>query len=148
MNTVKFKLKDILDNQKYRPDGYYNDVVSSGVINEDYVEIEYNKAIELVEKYSEKNPILGLRSDNNIWGPALWKVLHDRTIEYSMDIESEKRWIKIFHSWIPCGVCKDHFTEILNEFPVDLSSKESYKKWAIDIHNIVNKKLNKPIFEV
>jgi hypothetical protein len=79
MNTIKFKLKDILDNQKYRPKGYYEDVISSGSINEDYVEIEYNKAIELVEKYSEKNPIAGFRVDNNIWGPILWKVLHDRT---------------------------------------------------------------------
>lgn len=148
MNTIKFKLKDILDNQKYRPEGYYYDVISSGKIHDDYIEIDYDKAIKLVEKYSEKNPIAGLKTDNNIWGPILWKVLHDRTNQYSMDIDSENRWIKIFQSWIPCGICKNHFIKIINELPVDLSSKESYKRWAIDIHNIVNKSLNKPIWGI
>lgn len=146
MNEVMFKLSDILKNAKYRPDGYYEDVLSNGVILGEYVSIDYNKAINLIEKYSEKNPIHGFKNDPNIWGPILWGELHSRPAKYKLDYESEDRWIGIFTSWIPCGKCKNHFLKIIKKYPPDLSSKENYKKWTIDVHNFVNESLGKPIF--
>ncbi len=148
MNIVKFKLIDIKNNQKYRPNGYYEDVVSNGKINGDYLEIDFDKAIILVEKYSEKNPIIGLTEKTNYWGPVLWKEFHDRAKEYNMDLDSEKRWIGIFTSWIPCGKCKNHFIEIIKTNPPNFSSKENYMKWGINIHNIVNSSLGKPLFHL
>lgn len=148
MNNVKFKIIDIKNNIKYRPKGYYDDVISKGVINGEYIEIPFNETIKLLEKYSEKNPIIGLKNDTKIWGPKLWKILHDRTNQYSLDIDAEKRWIKIFISWIPCGICKTHFKETINEIPIDLSTKSNYINWAINAHNRVNKILNKPIFQL
>ena len=63
-----------------------------------------------------------------------------------MDIDAEKRWLGIFESWIPCGKCKTHFSGLLKENPVDLSSARNYKIWTIMIHNLVNESLNKPIY--
>jgi hypothetical protein len=146
MNYIKFKIKDILDNQKYRPSGYYEDVVSRGKIVNDYIEIPYIEAVALVEKYYEKNPIIKDAHNVEIGGPKLWKELHGRPDEYSMDIDAEKRWIEIFRSWIPCGKCKTHFTKLLKDNPVDLSSPEGYKEWTIMIHNLVNQSLNKPLY--
>lgn len=148
MNEVMFKLSDILKNAKYRPDGYYEDVVSNGIILGEYVSIDYNKAINLIEKYSEKNPIHGFKNDPNIWGPILWSELHSRPNKYELDYESEDRWIGIFTSWIPCGKCKNHFIEIIKTNPLDLSSKGNYMKWGINIHNIVNASLGKPLFHL
>jgi hypothetical protein len=147
MNTIKFKLSDIEDNQKYRPNGYYEDVISKGEIIGEYVEIKYEDALALIEKYQEKNPITGLKNDANVWGPILWNQLHERSEIKDIDIDAELRWINIFTSWIPCGACKNHFNEILKTNPPDLSSPRKYKQWAIDVHNIVNNKLNKPIYE-
>ena len=146
MNSILFKLSDIRKNSKYRPEGYYEDVISSGIVLGEYVEIRDDIALYLIEKYSEKNPISGLENDPSIWGPVLWKELHDRTNAYNMDLESEERWIGIFLSWIPCGKCKKHFIEINKNNPPDLSSRENYIKWGVKVHNIVNESLGKPMF--
>lgn len=146
MKKVTFKLNDIIENQKYRTVGYYEDVISRGAVYGDIIEMSYEEAVNLVEKYSEKNPINGLKNDTTVWGPILWKVLHDRTSEYAMDVQTETRWIKIFQSWIPCGQCKAHFSNLIREIPPDLSSQKNYAQWAVHVHNKVNKSLGKAIF--
>jgi FAD-linked sulfhydryl oxidase len=146
---TRFKLKAIRNNIPYRPSGYYDDVVSKGIIIDDYVEMPFQEALKLIEKYSEKSPINGVELDASKWGPILWKTFHDRTKQYDgVSIEAEKRWFyKVFGSWIPCGKCRNHLNEIISEMPPSLESRESYVKWGIDIHNEVNKHLGKTIFD-
>jgi len=146
--AVTAKISDIIENQRYRPVGYYEDVMSRGVVQGDSVEMPYEEAVSLVEKYSEKNPINGVKNDTAVWGPILWKVLHDRAAGYAMDVDAETRWLKVFQSWIPCGECKSHFRRLLSEMPPDLSSRKNYAQWAVDVHNKVNESLGKPIFSV
>jgi hypothetical protein len=146
MKTVQFKLVDIQNNVKYRPEGYYEDVMSRGEVSGEYIVMGAEDAMELINKYLEKSPIDGLKTDTSIWGPVLWETLHNRAEQYEMDVEGELRWIGIFKSWIPCGECKNHFTEILHANPPDLSSKLSYREWAVAVHNTVNALLGKPIF--
>jgi hypothetical protein len=147
MKRIKFKLSEIRKNEKYRPAGYYDDVVSSGIIVGDCVEMDFQTAIALREKYGERNPALGL-NDAIEWGPILWKEFHNRTKQYKMDVEAENRWLTIFGSWIPCGECRSHYLELLKKTPPDLHSKESFEEWGIDIHNKVNIRLGKPIFHL
>lgn len=146
MNIVKFRLDDIRANKKYRPIGYYEDVVSRGVIVGDNVEMTEENARILVEKYSEKNPVAGMSLEPSIWGPILWNELHKRSDIYSGNVESEKRWLSLFFNWIPCQHCQNHFGEMLKKIPPNLDSRESYKNWGIEIHNAVNKEIGKPIF--
>lgn len=148
MNCVIYKLSNIAKKSQYRPIGYYEDVVSKGKIIGDYVEIPHDEAVKLIDKYSSFNSEIKLKNDPKIWGPILWKKLHDRTAEYAIDIDSEKKWLDSFLSSIPCGECKKHFLKIIKKYPPDFSSKENYKKWAIDVHNSVNENLGKPIFIV
>lgn len=146
MTITKFKLSDIENNKRYRPEGYYEDVISRGQIEGEYLILDVQQAVELINKYSEISPIQGLAADKSTWGPILWKAFHDRADEYEMDVEAELRWINIFTSWVPCGECRKHFIDILKVAPPDLSSKLSYKEWGIGVHNIVNESLGKPKF--
>lgn len=148
---TNFYIPDIKDNIKYRPPGYYEDVMSRGEIQGDYLILDESEAIYLIDKYQEKSPVIDiLASDTHIWGPKLWKELHDRTNNYDgKDVRGEFRWIeKCFKFWVPCGKCKTHFIQLLKDNPPKLNSRASYQKWAIDIHNKVNENLDKPIYSI
>lgn len=159
MNKIKFKLADIRKNIAYRPQGYYDDVVSKGVVYGDYVEMDQDEALKLLEKYTEKNPVRVFQAqyysrlgtpdelEKSHWGPILWKEFHSRTEQYEGDPDTEHRWLKIFASWLPCGECRQHFQSILRMMPPDLSSKKSYVAWGVKVHNKVNQKLGKPPFK-
>lgn len=75
----------------------------------------------------------------------LWKLLH--TYQYESE-ENTKIWFESWKSKISCGNCKAHLEELLKILPVDYSSKEGFFKWTVEIHNMVNKKLEKPIISV
>jgi hypothetical protein len=144
---TRFYLKSIIDNIPYRPKEYYNEVISAGKIIDDYLELDIEEAKKLIKKYHEKNPAEGKLHTAVEWGPVLWGELHKRTDEYIGEEEKERRWLQIFTSWIPCGECKSHWVGLTKENPVDLSSKNNYRDWAIRMHNKVNERLNKPIYE-
>jgi hypothetical protein len=148
MSLVKFKVKEIINNSKYRPHGYVEDVMSKGDVVGDELVINEEEAKKLFEKYREPNPIIGLKNSPDIWGPVLWAEFHQRTKKENLDSEEEMRWIQIFTSWIPCGQCKNHFKKFLKETPPQLSSQQEYIHWAIAIHNKVNASLDKPLFNL
>jgi hypothetical protein len=47
----------------------------------------------------------------------------------------------------PCKICSEHFKELLARNPVRNSNREELVDYMCDIHNQVNKRLNKPIFD-
>jgi hypothetical protein len=146
MTQVRFKLKDIESNAKYRPHGYVDDVLASGQIDGEYLLLTESAATALVDKYREPSPIAGLKNDPTAWGPVLWEVLHNRTAKNILEQDEEKRWLGIFLRWIPCGKCKKHFISIVRATPPDISSQSAYEQWAIDVHNQVNLSLGKPVY--
>lgn len=146
MNEVRFLIRAVKENSAFRPEGYVEEVMSSGKIQGKYIVMGEDVARKLVEKYSDPNPVAEFRKDPAQWGPRLWKILHDRTQNKIKDLKTEFRWLKIFHRWIPCGKCSSHWREVIKKLPPNLSSQEAYEKWAIDAHNLVNKDLGKPIF--
>jgi len=91
----------------------------------------------------------------DIWGPPGWKFIHYVTMGYpnnpSDDIK--KKYYNYFHTLkyvIPCSICSSHFAENLEKLPLTnevLSNRENLMKWGIDIHNIVNKKNNKKVYD-
>jgi hypothetical protein len=47
---------------------------------------------------------------------------------------------------LPCGTCGRHFAEVLKESPLpETGDIEVLFKWSVDVHNMVNKKLEKPV---
>jgi hypothetical protein len=49
---------------------------------------------------------------------------------------------------IPCPVCREHYSQFLQQSPISpsLDRREDLFKWTIDVHNAVNKQLGKPRF--
>ncbi|KAG6856398.1 hypothetical protein H0H87_005016 [Tephrocybe sp. NHM501043] len=47
----------------------------------------------------------------------------------------------------PCGECAEEFQMLLKKFPPQTASRRSASLWLCSLHNEVNKRLNKPIFD-
>jgi hypothetical protein len=87
----------------------------------------------------------------DVWGPIFWNTMHIVSLGYSVQpTDAEKAGMKAFFEslavTIPCPVCRQHYSELIKESPVDaaLGSKGELIFWVWDIHNRVNKILEKP----
>lgn len=81
----------------------------------------------------------------NKWGPYFWGVLHLGCLAESITPE----FINMYPSVIPCGMCGQHFAELIKEMPFpDSSDPLVLFKWSVDVHNIVNQRTGKPILTV
>lgn len=84
---------------------------------------------------------------NDIWGPKLWYKMHTKSFKYTPDKRKEyiQYYTKDVINLIPCASCRDHYKRLIMHHPIDdfTSNKDSMIKWVIDIHNMVNKDLNK-----
>ena len=91
----------------------------------------------------------------NIWGPHLWKALHMISIGYPNEPNEEQKqnyrsFFETFYQVIPCSICSNNYKNHLKELPITndtMKNKQNLANWVIDIHNIVNKELGKPIIE-
>ena len=88
----------------------------------------------------------------SVWGRYLWTSIHSIALGYPDEpTEQDKKNYKEFYSnlWkvIPCQRCSDNYKKHLIELPIDgfLGSNTDMFKWTVDLHNIVNKKLRKPV---
>lgn len=86
-----------------------------------------------------------------IWGPMFWSTLHITSLAYPDDpTYAEKRAAKEFFNalahLLPCPVCRNHFSEILQKSPVEnwVDNRKSLTEWTWSAHNQVNQKLGKP----
>jgi hypothetical protein len=91
--------------------------------------------------------------DPTIWGPYLWKFMHYLTLAYP-DNPTEDDKNNLFNFFdsvkevIPCEKCRHNFQVHLETSPLTeeiLEDNVKVVKWLYNIHNNVNKALNKPI---
>jgi FAD-linked sulfhydryl oxidase len=99
----------------------------------------------------EKFPPIGMGP--SVWGPIFWTTMHIVSLGYSnFPAEEEKiAAINFFESlqyMIPCPICKEHYKINLDKMPVKdaVHSKQALIRWMFNMHNEVNKQLNKPEF--
>jgi hypothetical protein len=90
-----------------------------------------------------------------IWGRYMWTSIHTIALGYPDNpSEQDKTNYKEFYTnlWkvIPCQRCSDNYQKHLLELPIDefLSTNDDLFKWTVDLHNIVNKYLNKPVISL
>ena len=91
----------------------------------------------------------------NIWGPHLWKALHMISVGYPDEPNEEqkknyKTFFENFYQVLPCSICSNNYKNNLKQLPITndtMKNQQNLVKWVIDIHNIVNKELKKPIIE-
>ena len=86
-----------------------------------------------------------------IWGPSLWHTLHVMSFNYPVNPTEKnkrdyKRFINCLRCTLPCGKCRKNLKKNLKELPLrhkDLKNRETFSRWIFNLHETVNKMLNK-----
>ena len=88
--------------------------------------------------------------DPKVWGPKLWFVIHTLALNYPDNPSYEQKRIHedFFNNLvflIPCDKCRIHYRQHINNNPVvnHLKNSDILFRYTIDLHNEVNKTLNK-----
>jgi hypothetical protein len=88
-----------------------------------------------------------------IWGPVLWFYLHIMSFNYPNNpTQTQKNHYKDFiynlRFVLPCKYCRINLINNLKEHPItnnDLKNRETFSRYIYNLHNIINKMLNKKI---
>lgn len=63
------------------------------------------------------------------------------------DRKSLETFVYLFSRLYPCGDCARHFRGLLAQYPPQTSSRNAAAGWLCFVHNLVNERLEKPIFD-
>jgi hypothetical protein len=84
------------------------------------------------------------------WGQVFWETLHIISFAYpenptASDKENMYNFFKYMGTALPCKECREHYTKNFEKLNIlnSLNSRDDLTKWVYDLHNIVNKQLNK-----
>lgn len=85
-------------------------------------------------------------------GNHAWYLFHTTFASFPDKPTSEesaalKNYIHLFQRLYPCGECAEHFGQILEKFPPQVSSRSAAAAWGCHVHNEVNKSLGKEVFD-
>ncbi|KIL00880.1 hypothetical protein PAXRUDRAFT_128869, partial [Paxillus rubicundulus Ve08.2h10] len=85
-------------------------------------------------------------------GRATWKLLHTMTLRYPENPTQDERqaleaYMYLTSRLYPCGECASEFQELLKKFPPQTSSRRAASLWLCSVHNEVNDRLEKPLFD-
>jgi len=58
-----------------------------------------------------------------------------------------KTYVQLFARLYPCGDCAAHFQKLLAKYPPQVSGRNAAAGWACFVHNEVNTRLQKPLFD-
>ena len=91
--------------------------------------------------------------NSEIWGPDAWSFIHYVALGYptnpsDQDKENYKNFYNNIQNILPCSKCSKNYIRHLKDFPIEnsLINNQELFKWTIDIHNEVNKELNKRVY--
>ena len=84
-------------------------------------------------------------------GRASWHLLHTMSVKYPLnptrkDQQDYLSLIKLIAQFYPCGDCAAHFQRLLVKLPPRVGNREEVIQWTCEIHNLVNERLEKPVF--
>lgn len=85
-----------------------------------------------------------------VWGPFFWHTMHITALGYPKeptyaDKKAAKEFFESLIMLIPCSICRTHYSEHLKAKPITpfLDTRQDLFLWTTDLHNAVNKSLNK-----
>jgi len=83
------------------------------------------------------------------WGRPFWRFLHLCAAAYEDDPcperkEATEAWIHLLPHVLPCGTCSDHLDENLETLPPNVSNRDAFLDWTIELHDRVNRATGKP----
>lgn len=87
----------------------------------------------------------------SIWGPPMWHYLHTMSFNYPVNPSDEdKKYYRDFiislQHVLPCKYCRINLKTNLRQLPLtmaDMKSRESFSRYVYELHELVNKMLNK-----
>lgn len=89
----------------------------------------------------------------SVWGPITWKLLHCIAIKIKDEHFDDQR-VKILEvitkicAHLPCPYCASHASSLIAKHKMhSIQKKEHLVNFLYSMHNDVNKRLRKPIFE-
>ena len=90
--------------------------------------------------------------DSRNLGTHSWTLLHTMAAYYPSKPEPSQKslmsqFITSFSAFYPCGYCADHLQEYIKKNPPTLDSNVQLSNWWCLVHNDVNQRLGKPIFD-
>ncbi|KAI5184333.1 mitochondrial FAD-linked sulfhydryl oxidase [Nematocida homosporus] len=88
----------------------------------------------------------------NELGRSTWTLLHTIAAKYPAYPSREEKsnaikLIDLLTKMFPCDECRTHFQALVRSFPPQVNTQEEFATWLCQAHNIVNKRLNKPVFD-
>ncbi|KAK6538150.1 hypothetical protein TWF694_011032 [Orbilia ellipsospora] len=97
-------------------------------------------------------PKLGNETIKAELGRASWRLLHTMMARFPEkpspdEREALKSYIYLFSRLYPCGECASHFRLLLKKYPPQTSSRDAASQWGCVVHNAVNERLGKEIFD-
>jgi len=86
----------------------------------------------------------------DIWGPGIWTTLHSITLTYPeapthKDIQEHRNFLHSVGKVLPCPGCRIEYNKWIARNPPALHSRDVFVDWMIDLHNDINKRLNKKV---
>ena len=87
----------------------------------------------------------------SVWGPGMWHYLHTMSFNYPINPSSAdklhyKNFITTLQYTLPCKYCRTNLVKNLKQFPIkvsDMENRENFSKYVYNLHEIINKMLNK-----
>ena len=83
---------------------------------------------------------------------CLWKSIHHIALGYpdnptELDRRNYSNYYMNFEHVLPCAECRNHYKRHIQKMPIEesLGSKKDIFRWTVDLHNVVNKSLGKPL---
>lgn len=89
------------------------------------------------------------------WGRYFWYCIHLTALGYSNNPTPDQKMVyKQFYltlgKVLPCSKCSNNYARHMEHIPIDffLGNQNDLFKWTVHLHNIVNKEIGKPQWNV
>ncbi|CAL8108721.1 unnamed protein product [Calicophoron daubneyi] len=104
------------------------------------------------KEWLEKRKSLDCPPDKREIGRASWITLHTMAAYYPKKPTQQQQqemsgFLRGFSSFFPCVECAVDFRKNMVLHPPRLESREALSGWLCMQHNLVNKKIHKPLFD-
>lgn len=101
--------------------------------------------------FSQKNYNSGDGMLTSVWGPSMWHYLHLMSFNYPLKPSKEdkkhyRKFILDLQYVLPCKYCRINLQNNFKTLPLtmkDMENRETFSKYVYNLHELVNKMLNK-----
>ena len=121
--------------------------------------IKYNKKNHTSRKktkkriFSSENYNSGDGMLTSVWGPSMWHYLHIMSFNYPLKptLEDKKHYrdfVLNLQYVLPCKYCRENLKKNFKTLPLkksDMNNRETFSKYIYNLHELVNKMLNKNV---